>query len=168
MNGWKARVTEIAASVICASCAFTAAPALAQVRPALVQNVDEQGRNTYQETQFTTCGGTQHCNFTFAVVPSGKRLVLKHVSGFADVVGGTLPNSYVQSSFGGNQYATIFFPGTRGTLNTSSTRIVYNSEVLGYFGPGEQPSGFFGLFSTSDSFTGGASLTLTGYYINLP
>lgn len=167
MNKWTL-LTASAVSALCIVGAFSAAPALAQVRAALVENVDEQGRNPYQETQFTICGGPQNCNFTFAVVPNGKRLVVTHVSGFVDVKGGTLPNSNVQSNFGGSNFATIFFAGTRGTVSASSTRIVYNSEVLGYFGPGEQPSGFYGLFSTTDSFVSAGSLTLAGYYINLP
>ena len=167
------RFTSRASSVIavCALCivgAIGTTPAVAQTRAALVQNVDEPGRNPYQETQFTICGGPQNCNFTFAVVPSGKRLVLTHVSGFVDVRGGTLPNSNVESNFGGNQFATVFFAGTRGTVFAGATRIVYNSDVLAYFGPGEQPSGFYGLFSTTDTFLNAGSLTLTGYYINLP
>ena len=46
--------------------------------------------------------------------------------------------------------------------------MVYNSPVTAYFGPGEQPSGFYGLFSTSDSFVSGGLQVLTGYYVNLP
>ena len=158
----------IAVGALCIVGVIGATPAVAQIRAALVQNVDEPGRNPYQETQFTICGGPQNCNFTFALVPSGKRLVLTHVSGFVDVRGGTIPNSNVQSSFGGNQFANVFFVGTQGTVFTSATRIVYNSDVLAYFGPGENPTGFYGLFSTGDTFLSGGSLTLTGYYINLP
>lgn len=145
-----------------------AKPIAAQVRAAIVQNVDEPGRNPYQETQFVICGGPQNCNFSFAAVPAGKRLVLTNVNGFVDVKNGTLPNANVESSLGGSQYATVFVPGTRGTVNLGSTRVVYNSEVKAYFGPGEQPSGFYGLFSTSDTFVGGGLMTLTGYYVTLP
>src|SRR3954454_4054241 len=116
---------------------FTAKPLLAQIKAALVQNVDEPGRNPYQESQFTVCGGPQNCNFQFAMIPAGKRLVLTLLNGWVDVRGGTLPNSNVQSSFGGNSFATVFFPGTRGNVGGGSTRIVYNSDVLAYFGPGE-------------------------------
>ena len=143
MNRWKAYLS--AAAAVCALWivgTFTAKPLLAQIRAAFIQNVDEPGRNPYQETQFTVCGGPQNCNFQFAIVPAGKRLVLTHVSGFVDVKGGTLPNANVESNFGGNQYATVFFAGTRGTAAVGSTRIVYNSDVRAYFGPGEEPSGF--------------------------
>ena len=164
-NSWLYAAIVIAA--VAAITTFTAKPLLAQIRAALVQNVDEPGRNPYQEAQFVTCG-TQNCNFLYAVVPAGKRLVLTNVSGYVDVHGGTLPNTYVQSSFGGSPFATVFVPGIRGTVNSNSTRIVYNSQVTAYFGPGEQPSGFYGLFSTSDSFAAGGLMVLTGYYVNLP
>ena len=146
---------------------YTAQPLSAQVRAAIIQDVDEPGRNPYQEAQFVTCAA-QHCNFSFSTVPTGKRLVLTNVSGYVDVVGGTLPNTYIQSSFGGSQYATVFVPGTKGTVFSAGTRIVYNSMVNAYFGPGEQPSGAYLLFSTSDSFSGSGLLVLTGYYVNVP
>jgi hypothetical protein len=173
MNRSTSLLAETAICLVCLFGAFSTTPALAQRGGAppqgqLVQNVDERGRNPYQETQITTCGGTQHCNFTFLAVPAGKRLVLTHVSGFVDVVGGTFPNSYVASSFGGSQYASVFFPGTKGTVSPTSTRIVYNTDVLAYFDATDQPSGFYGLFSTADTFAGGGELTLSGYYINLP
>jgi len=84
------------------------------------------------------------------------------------VKGGTLPNNFVQSSFGGNQYADVFFPSTRGTVTPGATRMVTNEKVLAYFGPGEIPHGFQGLTSTTDTFASGGLMTLTGYYINLP
>jgi hypothetical protein len=94
--------------------------------------------------------------------------VLTHVNGYADVKGGTLPNSYLQSSFGGSQYATVFLPGEKGTVFSNGSRIVYNSNVQAYFGPGEQPSAAYLLFSTPDLFNCGALLSLTGYYVSLP
>jgi len=37
-----------------------------------------------------------------------------------------------------------------------------------YFGPGEKPHLFTGLFSTNDTFVQGGSFQLSGYYVNLP
>ena len=168
MNRWKCCLyAALAVSALSVAGVFGAKPLMAQVRAALIQNVDEPGRNPYQETQFATCAG-QNCNFTFEPVPAGKRLVLTHVNGYVDVKGGTFPNSYLQSSFGGSQYATVFIPGEKGTVFSNSTRIVYNANVQAYFGPGEQPSAAYLLFSTPDLFNGGALLSLTGYYVSLP
>jgi hypothetical protein len=147
--------------------AFSAKPVIAQIRAALVQNVDEPGRNPYQETQFVICAA-QNCNFTFATVPAGKRLVLTHVNGTVNTAGGTVPITLIQSSLGGSPFATVWVPLTKSTVHSNATRFMISSDVLAYFGPGEQPSGFDGLFSTPDSFVGGAQLMLTGYYVNLP
>jgi hypothetical protein len=165
------KLLSLAGVVACAAVLghFYAKPLLAQVRAALVQNVDEPGRNPYQEAIFTTCSGTQNCNFGFSIVPPGKRLVVTHVNGFIDVRNATLPNANLQSSLGGSQYASVFLTGVRNTVSAGSTRIVFNNEVLAYFGPGESPAGFYGLFSTTDSWptNAGGLMTLTGYYINL-
>src|SRR5215468_9758461 len=62
---------------------FFAKPLLAQVRAALVQSVDEPGRNPDQETKVAGCGLSHpECDLTFAAVPPGKRLVLTNVSGY--------------------------------------------------------------------------------------
>jgi hypothetical protein len=147
-------------------------PLLAQVRAALTQNIDEPGRNPYQEYYFSgsaTCGsGQKFCNFDYSTVPVGKRLVVTHVSGYVDVIGGMLPNCNIQSSFGGSQYAEAFFTGVRGPVTSVSTRIFINQDLLMYFGPNETPHTFCGLVSTSDNFAGAGNIELSGYYITNP
>lgn len=147
-------------------------PLLAQVRAALTQNIDEPGRNPYQESFFsyqTNCAAaSKFCNFNFSTVPVGKRLVITHVSAYVDVISGQLPNCNLQSDFGGSQYASAFFTGVRGPVSAGSTRIFVNQDLQMYFGAGETPHGFCGLVSTSDSFAGGANMALTGYYISNP
>ena len=146
-------------------------PLLAQVRAALVQNVDEPARNPYQESFFSYLGncpaGNQFCNFNYSAVPAGKRLVITNISGYVDVTGGSLPNGTLGSSLGGNQYAQIFFTGTREYSSASSTRIVVNQQIRAYFGPGETPHLFAGLNGSTDSFAGAGSMSLSGYYVSL-
>jgi hypothetical protein len=75
-----------------ASTAMIPAPAHAQ-KPALVQNIDEKGRNPYQQgfqfnaTTTTTLGGptvcasnNNTCLIFFKPVPAGYRLVVTHIS----------------------------------------------------------------------------------------
>ena len=146
-------------------------PLLAQVRAALVQNVDEPARNPYQEYIFSylsNCSaGSQFCNFSYSAVPAGKRLVVTNISGYVDVANGSLPNGTLGSSLGGSQYAQIYFTGTREYTNSSSTRIVVNQQIRAYFGPGETPHVFAGLVGSTDSFAGAGSMSLSGYYVNL-
>ena len=58
---------------------FYAKPLLAQVRAALVKNVDEHGRVPYQQS--TGCSPSpSNCEALFPAVPSNRRLVIEYVS----------------------------------------------------------------------------------------
>lgn len=157
------------ALAVAAACALCALPALAQTRAALVQSIDEPGRNPYQETQSNvTCRGTTVCTFDFATVPAGKRLVLTNLSGYVDTGAGALPNGFVNSSFGGSAYASLAFTGVRGPISALGTRIFINHSVQAYFGTGETPRGTYHVNGSGDSFSGGATLMLSGYFVNVP
>jgi hypothetical protein len=146
-----------------------ASPALAQTRAALVQSIDEPGRNPYQETQSnTTCRGTTVCSFNFAAVPPGKRLVLTNISGYVDTGAGALPNGFVSSGFGGSAYATIPFTGVRGAVSALGTRIFINHSVQAYFGPGEPINAIYHVNGSGDTMSGGALMMLSGYFVNVP
>jgi hypothetical protein len=168
LNSFHALPARVAL-VIGAVCTLAAPPALAQARAALVQSVDEPARNPYQETlSNTTCRTTTVCAFDFTTIPAGKRLVLTHISGYVDTAGGTLPNVFVSSSFGGSQYATLALTGVRGPTSGLGTRIFINHNVLAYYGAGESVRGVYHVNGTGDTMSGGALLTLTGYFINVP
>src|SRR4051812_743493 len=136
-------------------------------QPIPVQNLDEPGRNPYQEYQFQSCSGQGNCGGTYAVVPTGKRLVIQGVGGYVDVAGGTVPNCFLTSSIGGNQYLSTPLAFTKGTVG-NSTRFVINQDIHGYLGAGENPTVFCTLFSTGDNFSGGFQMMITGYYVNQP
>lgn len=164
-KGWLAAP----ALAIAAACVLCAQPALAQTRAALVQSVDEPGRNPYQESQSNPyCRGSTSCSFNFATVPVGKRLVLTHISGYVDTGTGVLPNGFVSSGFGGSAYATLPFTGVRGATSALGTRIFINHSVLAYFGPGEPINAVYHVNGSGDTFSGGATLMLTGYFVNVP
>ncbi len=148
--------------VLCAS------PVAAQTRAALVQSVDEPGRNPYQETlSDLACRGTAVCSFNFAAVPAGKRLVVTRIVGYIDTAAGTIPNGFLQSSLGGSQYVTMPFGGVRGPTGFLGTRIHINSDAQAYFGVGENPRVSMQTFG-GDTVSGGSQIMLTGYYINVP
>ena len=55
--------------------------------------------------------GSQFCRLS--AVPTGKRLVITHVSTSVGVSNGMLPNCNIQSNFYGSQYASAIFTGLR-------------------------------------------------------
>jgi len=155
------------ALIVAAAGTLTAAPVAAQTRAALVQSVDEPGRNPYQEAlSNTTCRGTSICTVEFASVPAGKRLVITHISGYIDTANGVPPNGFFQSSFGGPAYATVPFTGVRGPTGALGVRYFINQQVLAYFGVGETPRGSMQILG--DLASGGAFLMASGYYVNVP
>ena len=83
MARWKNYVWMAAGlSALSLVAAFTARPLLAQIRAALVQNVDEPGRTPYLSTaDLSSCGGFNVCDGLFATVPAGKRLVATNLTG---------------------------------------------------------------------------------------
>src|SRR4051794_5555369 len=68
---------------------FYAVPALAQVRAALVQDRDNPARSYYQTLNLSCGYAATICATDLAVVPAGKRLVIKSVSGEADMSAAT-------------------------------------------------------------------------------
>jgi len=157
-----------ALALTAAALCLAAPPALAQ-RAALVQSIDEPGRNPYQETlSDLTCRNTTVCSFNFSTVPAGKRLVVTHIAGYVDTAGGTLPNGFFQSSFGGSSYATVPFTGVRGPTSALGVRIFINHEVRAYFGAGENPRGVYHVNGSGDTMSGGALMMVSGYLVNVP
>jgi hypothetical protein len=123
--------------------------AIAQaVRAALVENVDEPGRNPYSEN--ATCSGVG-CAVGFSPVPTGKRLVVTFVNG---IVEGN--NTSVAELGGHGAYFRIFTTTPEGTAG------LFNAPTTAYYDPGEQP--VLSCFCNG-SFT---SATLSGYYVTLP
>src|ERR1022692_2551234 len=86
---------------------FYAVPVLAQVRAALVKNIDERGRNPYIQHLGCFSNGTQSCTAFFPTVPANKRLVIEHVDGTVQT-----PDTLFYVSFAGNSAITqfAFFP----------------------------------------------------------
>ena len=114
------------------------------------------------------CRGTTVCSFNFSTVPAGKRLVITHIAGYVDTGAGTLPNGFLQSSFGGSAYATLPFTGVRGPNSALGVRIFINHEVRAFFGAGENPRVTYHVNGSGDTMSGGALMMVSGYLVNLP
>jgi hypothetical protein len=68
---------------------FAARPLLAEIRAALVRNIDEPGRSPYQSAVLNGAFTPDTCFVEFAPVPPNKRLVVEHVSAYVAVGGAT-------------------------------------------------------------------------------
>jgi len=148
-----------------ALCTLAAPPAHAQTRAALVQNMDEPGRNPYQEMKpSTNCLGQTYCRLSYAAVPAGKRLVVTNISGSVDLESGIHPFGLITTD-AGIPYVT-FTAVTGPVVVGVGTRMLINQSLLAYFGPGEIPR--VSINTESYRITSGLQVQLSGYYITLP
>jgi hypothetical protein len=139
---------------------FYAVPVLAQVRAALVKNIDERGRIPYTQSVGCFNNGLTQCVAIFPFVPANKRLVIEHINGFV----GTATNLYSVVLGGNGTSSNIFFQlqGAQSGLNL----FVANQPFLAYFEAGLAPQcnitvnagGLEDIAST---------VTITGYLVDL-
>ena len=141
---------------------FYAVPVMAQVRAALVKNIDERGRIPYMQQVFLNCVvGSPFCDLHYPAVPTGKRLVIEHVS--ANI--GTNPGAGVNATFliapggGGSDFS---LPGH--TMGSPQV-IGVNEPVLAYFEAGESPL-YRVVFNSSSDF-GPMTAVISGYMVDL-
>lgn len=141
-------------------------PALAQVRPAYVKNVDEPGRLPYQQMrEFNACAG-QFCQIAFNPVPAGKRLVVERLTMLLGVVNTGAPNLVAfgtgATTNAGNR-AIVEPSFVRSTVIGSVSFWALDREVRVYYGPGETPE--VKVASTA-SFSFVGNMSLHGYLID--
>jgi hypothetical protein len=140
---------------------FYAKPLLAQVRAALVKNLDERGRNPY--TGRSNCVPIQGggCEIVFPPVPAGMRLVVEHVD-ISLEADSTIEQS--QMTGGSGVYFPVFQIVVAGQFG-AFTKSVANQVILAYYEAGESPR--IDSYDSSGTSTIGGQGTLSGYLVNL-
>jgi hypothetical protein len=139
---------------------FGAKPLMAQIRAALVRNIDEPGRSPYLSASPIVGLTPFTCIAEFAPVPPNKRLVVQYISGYTALTGPStkvfaileapnllvnVPRAYLSATLvGGSQY-------------------VANQEMVLYVEPGGVPRLRFEVSNVSCTAAG----TLSGHLIDL-
>jgi hypothetical protein len=136
--------------------------ALAQPKPALVQNRDEPGRTPYLEAVQVSdsdpqCNPTA-CHYDFTTVPAGKRLVVTHVAVSVGTSGGTFAAAFLMRN-GGDVIPL-------GTMQRGGPRFYLSTPVTYFVEPGQTPR----MELVCDAVDEGQYLgaALIGYYVSLP
>lgn len=115
--------------------ALSLSPALAQ-KAIITQDVDQPGRNPYQEAQLTNCNAAGDCPLTYGAVPSGRRRVIEWVNCEADVVPGAALIG-INLGYQAPTLARAALPFT--PIPSMPSRLIANAGVLMYFNAGDQP-----------------------------
>ena len=129
-------------------------------QPITVKNLDEKGRNPYQQSGATGCNGSGLCDFAFPAVPAGKRLVIEHVSANVNPNPGVGVNGTFLEGAGG--FTVFSLPGT--SMATPEL-IAVNQTVLAYFDAGQTP--FYRVAWSTSSNPGAFQVTISGYLVDL-
>ncbi len=140
---------------------FYAKPLLAQVRAALVKNIDERGRNPYIQNVTCYSASANTCTVFLPAVPAGMRLVVEHLNVSMDT-----PTALISVDISGN--GTIMFPFMQKMSSDSAGNSIYvaNQPFLSYYEAGQTPE--VSMFAAAGGFTFvSGNVTFTGYLVNL-
>ncbi|MBV8728957.1 MAG: hypothetical protein JO336_04020 [Acidobacteriia bacterium] len=136
---------------------YYAKPLLAQVRAALIENVDEPGRNPFSLT-----ANTPNFDATFTV-PAAKRYVLEQYAALCNTeAGGSLQSVWVRVNTTAGALAS--YAVAPGFLFFGSVEWAASGTTRLYAEPGTA----IDITANGNLVTRGCSFTLSGYSINLP
>ncbi len=158
---------------------FTAREAIAQVRAAIIKDVDEPGRTPYvQHVVLSKPGncGLNFCSGLLPVVPAGKRLVITRFHGMIALGPGAIANRVrlLRVIPGGGFPAPAFEvphnPSAiyQDTLSLSSPfRYSFNHELLMFVEAGERPAIDFSTVGGNLNGEWPNEFTVSGYLVDL-
>jgi hypothetical protein len=155
--------------ILTVCCAFIATlahhyarPVMAQVRAALIQNIDEPGRSPFTLQIVCPSIGTNFCEGTSTTaVPANKRFVVKNMNGSVLFLGSASVASAAVDINGTNYYLQPQYVG----VSFSEYSYTINMPVEAYLEAGQTASVYFAGSNTTYPPSG--NLTLTGYLIDL-
>jgi hypothetical protein len=163
------KFTRLAALLVLAAAFTHLLPATAHAqKPALVRNVDEPGRNPYQQgmlfNQSTQVCTNYVCTLWFNPVPAGYRLVVTHVSVRYRLADNS-SDAYTTLGYDGNLASDIVLPAPSFIGNNY---YVASSPVTFYVEPGSSPTLFLAGNRVDASGSYSAQASIVGYLVAIP
>lgn len=160
----KKRILTVAGglALLAVTAHFFAKPMMAAVRAALVENVDERGRNPYIQSLSCYQLNSNVCNAFFPPVPAGMRLVVEHINLSLDS-----PTKFSHADLSGNgMIIENPFLQLQGPDPAGNNIYIGNEPMLIYYEAGQTPILQMNSATGSFEFMSG-TVTLTGYLVNL-
>jgi len=156
----KCETSRVAITLLLCVTAFGVAPATAyaQVKPALVRNVDE---GALQPIQFNLLphSSVSGQNAVYFQVPAGKRLVIEYYSAQAQDLSGGASALTIGTTVNGNSVSYIVY------VNKADTNAVNQTTKI-YADPGTFVQAF--AFNGGGATSCGATINMSGYLVNVP
>ena len=143
---------------------FYAVPLIAQVRAALVKNIDERGRSPY--TVAAKCGGGESGNLScigdFPAISANKRFVVEYINGNVEV---SQAAEFERARLHNFQGETLELVPVYESTNTQRNRYTISMPVVWYYEAGNRTYFLLESVNRANYFTG--ELRLAGYLIDL-
>ena len=144
---------------------FYAKPLMAQIRAAIVKNIDERGRTPYQVNLHCQTPSLSFCTANGVVVPAGKRLVLTGINGVV-VVNSQLTGFDLTITFTGGPVGFLVFlqPPTFLYNDGTYNHYQFSQPLTNYVDAGGTP-----VWEVSTVNSNGVAIdgTMTGYLVDL-
>ena len=141
---------------------FLTSEACAQIRPAMVRNVDEPARVPYFHTRDASCPYGNLCEATFPTVPAGKRLRVTSISVFWR---NETVSAFMALDVNTSLNPVLIFPVSPTPFAYYGNCYAKTQEVDYYFEAGQAPVLEMGTGGTFNKFNT-AHLTVTGYIVD--
>jgi hypothetical protein len=159
----------IAAALIaaCGILAVFARPALAQLRAALVKDIDHPARQPFAAGAFPSVSGGASVSETFLTVPAGKRGVIEHVSCIISLdPSNNFVRIQVDVTTNGNVNSHQFLPSHVGPSIGGLENWAFSQPVRLYADPGTDVE--LRVSRRLASSSGGVECYVSGHYVDLP
>jgi hypothetical protein len=137
---------------------------IAQVRPALVRNVDEPARVPYFVQAQPTCPYSNECLVAGPVVPAGKRLRVTRLEGMILL---QVPNVIVYLSVNNDNAPVVLFPSSVFNQSFFGSGVSFNQEVDFTFEAGQAPYLCVGTSGGAVSADHRNRYTIAGYLVDI-
>lgn len=143
---------------------FYAVPLIAQVRAAVVKNIDERGRIPYivQAPCAAQGPGTNFCSASFPAVAANKRLVVEYINSQLNVEHGQFFGAFLGVPSAGTQYLAL--PSHLELTNGNDYYSVSVPAVV-YYEAGQMPAAY--IYTISNNSPRAGVITLSGYLVDL-
>jgi hypothetical protein len=126
-------LSSLAVSVIALAVPNTAS---AQIRPAMVRNVDEPARVPYFASGQPGCPYTNECDLVGPIVPAGKRLRVTRLEG---IIVGQTTSIFFALMLNDTSHPVLMFPAQPMSGAFFGSVVSFNQEVDFFFEAGQTP-----------------------------
>ena len=137
----------------------------AQIKPAMVRNVDEPARVPYIVSAAPNCPFVNDCSISGPIVPVGKRVRITRLQGV--LINQQAGNTFFSLGVNDTRHPLVIFPAAQFNAAFWGLTVSFSQEVDYYYEAGQTPVLEVGTAPNSISNDNRTNLTLVGYMVDV-